>query len=529
MKERLDKLAEVWNSLTSSRKLTLIVAIVGILILSVGIVNWSGGSTSMRVLVSGSEAKDLTAVVDVLRVNQVEFEYSESGDTILVPEDKRAAMRMELAMKGLPRSGEVGFEIFDEGNFGISDFVQRTNHTRAIQGELGRTIAMMDAVKSAKVFIVKPENNLLLSEDPNDRPSASVYVDTGGNTLDKSNVSAIQFLVSNANKGINKSNVAVMDNQGNLLSEQGESSGAAGIAGQMMKAYEAQERRLETKIETMLAKTVGRENVIARVSVNLETISTTVLDEKFDPDGSVPRTQTTDKDQAKTVETQPQNNATGMGANVPNVSQDATQQDPIMAQSDETRESKTTDYEISRNLKETVQEPGSIISRSVAVLIKKGESARTTEDINIIREAVINAVGARFNLDESGKLVAVGDLLTHVSINEVVFQDSSMGGFGGDATDKFEEFINKYGSHGKTLVGVILAVTMFIVFLRMLKKFKPNEAEVQVLDEDDQQLLAGTRSLGSGLTPELLNDLIQEKPDNVGTALRRYLETGSSS
>ena len=223
MKERFDKLAELWSNLDSSRKLTLIIAIAGILVLSVGVLTWSGGSTNMRVLVSGSEAKDLAEVVDVLRANMVEFEYSDTGDSILVPEDKRAAMRMELAMKGLPRSGEVGFEIFDEGNFGISDFVQRTNHTRAIQGELARTISMMDAISSAKVFIVKPENNLLLSEDPNDQPSASVYVDTGGNTLDKANVNAIQFLVSNANKGINKSNVAVMDNQGNLLSEQGES------------------------------------------------------------------------------------------------------------------------------------------------------------------------------------------------------------------------------------------------------------------------------------------------------------------
>ena len=522
MKERFEKLAELWTGLNSSRKLTLVVAIGGILLLSVGILTWSGGSTTMRVLVSGAEAKDLSDVVDVLRANQVEFEYSESGDSILVPEDKRSAMRMELAMKGLPRSGEVGFEIFDEGNFGISDFVQRTNHTRAIQGELGRTIAMMDSIKSAKVFIVKPENNLLLSEDPNDRPSASVYVDTGGSTLDKANVNAIQFLVSNANKGINKSSVAVMDNQGNLLSEQGESSGAAGIAGQMMKAYEAQERRLETKIETMLAKTVGRENVIARVSVNLDTKSMTELNEEFDPDGQVPRTQTTDKDQATTVETQPQNNATGMGANVPNVSQDATQQDPIMAQSDETRESKTTDFEISRNLKETVQEPGSIISRSVAVLIAKGENPRAPEDIDVIREAVINAVGARFNLEES-------ELLTHVSVKEVVFQDAAISGLGGETIDQFEKFVGKYGSHLKTLLGVVLAVAMFIVFLRMLKKFKPNDAEVQILDEDDQQLLAGTRSLGSGLTPELLNDLIQEKPDNVGTALRRYLETGSSS
>ena len=522
MKERFDKLVELWTSLSSGKKFSLIVAVLGILAISIGILSWSGGSTNMRVLVSGAEAKDLSEVVDVLKANQIEFEYSESGDTILVPEDKRAAMRMELAMKGLPRSGEVGFEIFDEGNFGISDFVQRTNHTRAIQGELARTISMMDAVRSAKVFIVKPENNLLLSEDPNDRPSASVYVDTGGNTLDKANVNAIQFLVSNANKGINKSSVAVMDNQGNLLSEQGESSGAAGVAGQMMKAYEAQERRLETKIETMLAKTVGRENVIARVSVNLDTKSMTELDEKFDPDGQVPRTQTTDKDMATTVETQPQNNATGMGANVPNVSQDATQQDPIMAKSDEQRESKTTDFEISRNLKETVQEPGAIISRSVAVLIAKGETPRTAEDISVIRESVINAVGARFNLEEN-------ELLTHVTVNEVAFQSSSIGGLGGESLDKFQQFVDTWGPHLKTLLGIVLALTMFIVFIKMLKKFKPNDAEVQVLDEDDQQLLAGTRSLGSGLTPELLNDLIQEKPDNVGTALRRYLETGSSS
>ena len=92
----------------------------------------------------------------------------------------------------------------------------------------------------------------------------------------------------------------------------------------------------------------------------------TLLDEKFDPDGSVPRTTTSDKDSATTVETQPQNNATGMGANIPNVSQDASQQDPIMAQSDEKRESKTTDFEISRTLNETVQEPGAIIGRSAA-------------------------------------------------------------------------------------------------------------------------------------------------------------------
>ena len=269
----------------------------------------------------------------------------------------------------------------------------------------------------------------------------------------------------------------------------------------------------------MLARIVGKDKVVARVSVNLDTQSSTILDEKFDPDGQVPRTQTTDKDQAKTVETQPQNNATGMGANVPNVSQDATQQDPIMAQSDETRESKTTDFEISRNLTEKVQEPGAIIGRSAAVLIAKGDTPRTPDQINGIHDAVVNAIGARFD-----QL----DLTTHITVHEVEFQPAYVGP-AGETLNQFENFMETWVPHLKTLLGAVLAITMFIIFIRMLKKFKPNEAEVQVLDEDDQQLLAGTRSLGSGLTPELLNDLIQEKPDNVGTALRRYLETGSST
>ena len=106
--------------------------------------------------------------------------------------------------------------------------------------------------------------------------------------------------------------------------------------------------------------------------------------------------------------------------------------------------------------------------------------------------------------------------------------EGSAFGAAGEALGKWQELIDTYGPFLKSLLGPLLAVVMFIVFLRMFKKFRPSEAEVQVLDEDDQQLLSGTRSLGSGLTPELLNDLIQEKPDNVGTALRRYLETGSS-
>jgi flagellar M-ring protein FliF len=521
MKERFDKLLEIWARVSIGQKVSLVVAVLGIIGLSVGIMNWTAGGTSMRPLVSGSDSKDLGEVVELLKSNQIEYEISESGDSILVPEDKIAGMRMEMAMKGLPKSGDVGYEIFDEGNFGISDFVQRTNYTRAIQGELARTISAMDAVRSAKVFVVQPENNLLLSEDPNDRPSATVYIDTGGNTLDKSQVNAIQFLVARASKGVNKSFVTVVDNQGNTLSDEDDGGGVAGVAGQMMKAYEAQERRLERKIETMLSKIVEG-GVVARVSVNLNTESLTTLNEEFDPDGQVPRTQTTDKDDATTVETQPQNTATGMGANVPNVSQDATQQDPIMAESKEKRESATTDFEISRTVKESVQEPGSIVGRSAAVLIARGEQPRSDNEMTQIKESVVNAIGVRF--DEK---IGITDIPTYVTVHEVDFV-STTGGLAGETLNEFQNFIDTWGPYLKNILGVVLAIAILIVFVRMVKKFKPSDAEVQVLDEVDADALAGARSLGGGLTPELLNDLIQEKPDNVGTALKRYLETGVS-
>ena len=139
-----------------------------------------------------------------------------------------------------------------------------------------------------------------------------------------------------------------------------------------------------------------------------------------------------------------------MGANVPNVSQDATQQDPVMAKSDEKRESKTTDFEISRTLKEEMQEPGAIIGRSAAVLIAKGESPRTDEQIQSIHDAVVNAIGARFDQV---------DLETHVTVHEVEFLPAFMGP-AGETFNQLEYVIQNYGHYIKNLVGIVLALVI---------------------------------------------------------------------
>ena len=123
----------------------------------------------------------------------------------------------QLRVEGLPGGDGVGFEIFDKGQFGLSDFVQRTNYLRAVQGELARTITQLHGVRAARVMIVQPENRLLITEQ-GVKATASVFVDLGGSRLDLEQVDAIRHLVANAVQGLAPDEVAVVDNRGRTLS-----------------------------------------------------------------------------------------------------------------------------------------------------------------------------------------------------------------------------------------------------------------------------------------------------------------------
>src|SRR5215212_2955035 len=161
----------------------------------------------------GAEASKVTAALDDAKVP-----YKVNGTSILVPSDKVHAMRMQLAGKGIPRGDGVGFEIFDKPNFGISDFVQRANYLRAVQGELSRTISQVDQIENARVMIVMPENRLLV--DTQKKPTASVFVRIKGNgQLPPAGVNSVRSLVANSVEGLTVNNVSIVDNLGNVLSE----------------------------------------------------------------------------------------------------------------------------------------------------------------------------------------------------------------------------------------------------------------------------------------------------------------------
>src|SRR4051812_6861506 len=257
-----------------------------------------------------SEAGKVTAALDDAKVP-----YKVNGSSILVPSDKVHAMRMQLASKGIPRGEGVGFEIFDKPNFGISDFVQRANYLRAVQGELARTISQVDQIESARVMVVMPENRLLV--DNQKKPTASVFVKVRGNaTLPPQTVAAIRFLVANSVEGLNSNFVSVVDNLGNVLSENNSDDSITGLTSTQLAARKNLEQYLAKKAEGMLEKALGPGQAIVRVSADINFDTVTRTEEKFDPDGQVPRSTTINDEQVDSQTSNENGGVPGVQTNI---------------------------------------------------------------------------------------------------------------------------------------------------------------------------------------------------------------------
>src|SRR6185503_12504196 len=211
------QLSGIWKQLGLNQRISIVLAGGVVVAALLGLASWSS-KADYGLLYGKLDDAEAAKVVSVLDEMKVPHKVGQGGSAIYVPEDKVHLMRMQLASRGIPRGDGVGFEIFDKPNFGISDFVQRANYLRAIQGELARTIGQLDEVEAARVMVVAPENRLLV--DNQKKPTASVFIKTRGSAqIAPSAVSAIRFLVANAVEGLQPGQVTVVDNRGNVLSD----------------------------------------------------------------------------------------------------------------------------------------------------------------------------------------------------------------------------------------------------------------------------------------------------------------------
>jgi flagellar M-ring protein FliF len=533
MKKFASSLLALWQQLGLNQRVSLVVATVVVAAGMVALVVWSR-RPDYQLLYARLGDKDSAAIISYLETQNIPHQVTAGGSTVSVPSDQVYRLRMDLAGKGLPSGDGVGFEIFDKGQFGLSDFVQRTNYLRAVQGELSRTIAQLAGVRAARVMIVQPENRLLLTEQ-GVKPTASVFVDMGGGRLEIDQVNAIRHLVANSVQGLVPDQVAVVDNRGRVLSEELKQDPALGSASSQMRYKQQVEDYLAKKVETMLATVIGPGNAVVRVSAEIDTEATTSTSEKYDPDGQVVRSQTVTEDTSNSSEARTSGGAAGISANVPEKTDGAAAASTLrpVNTTEQNRKNRTTTYEINRVTTNVTRNPGTIRNVTASVLIaprlvppasdadgkvpadaKPTGQKRTPEELNALRQVVVNALGLKLSPGET--------LESIVALQEIPFAAEPVSAQV-QAIEK-DNRLQSWIEVASKWAAVAGAAAVLLVFLRLLAKQKPEPVPVEVLTMPPE-LAARSLQNGSAITPDMLNQLIRQKPANIGTALRDWVAT----
>ena len=186
----------IFLTMSAGKIMSLFILVVATIAGIVALVNWSG-SPDYQPLYSNLAPEEAGEVVGILRDNKIEYKLSYDGSTIQVPRERIYEIRLDLAAKGLPRNGNMGFEVFDNTRLGTTDFVQNINYQRALQGELSRTINGLDEVDSSRVHIVMSPRSLFIEDE--EPATASVILKLrNGRHLSEEQIQGIIYLVSSS-------------------------------------------------------------------------------------------------------------------------------------------------------------------------------------------------------------------------------------------------------------------------------------------------------------------------------------------
>src|ERR1700691_363198 len=205
----MDQFKKVWNAMSAFQKASIAVAIIGALAGYLAISSWRH-DTNFKALYRGMASEDAAQAVQKLKDAGIEYRLADDGNTILVPTDKSAESRLLLAREGLPKSGRIGFELFDRTNFATTDFAEQVNFRRALAGELERTISSLGEIEKARVHLTFPKDSVFVeSRQP---AKASVLLNLRRSaSLAPENVAAIAHLVASAVEGLSPQQVTIVD------------------------------------------------------------------------------------------------------------------------------------------------------------------------------------------------------------------------------------------------------------------------------------------------------------------------------
>jgi flagellar M-ring protein FliF len=382
-----------YSGLTRGRKLALAAGVLAILTLTIGAIMWQP-SHSLTPAYTNLSDQDQVEVLALMKKNNVR-DFKLEGGTLSVPADQTLDFRMMLAQEGLPNSGAgVGWEKFDEQSFGKTDFDQRISKLRALQGELARTISRLEPVEAARVHIVMPNDTVFAEDKKQTTASISLRLKPG-KQISQRQIVGVLHLVARAVEGLDPSKIAIVDQEGNMLTQAEDKTGGLDSVTSTQRSYQKRiEGEMEAKITEILSRLVGQNKVVAKVQAEVDFTQVEKTIEDFDPD----RTAIRSSERTEQSSSGSGLNPTGVPGAKSNLPGEAADAGGSTSGNNSNQSTEQVNYEVKKTISKIVEPIGLPKKLSVAVLVDgKHEGStytvRTPEELATITKLVKNSIG----------------------------------------------------------------------------------------------------------------------------------------
>lgn len=489
-----------------------------------------------RPLYTAMAAEDAAPVVQKLKESGVEYRLSDAGSVVSVPADRLAESRLTLAASGLPKSGRIGFELFDKANFGATELVEHINHQRALEGELERSVLSMAEVVQARVHLTFPRESVFLDQQQPAKASVMIKLRPGSHISAK-NVIAVSNLVASAVEGLNPDEVAVIDMDGTLLSRPRRLSNtsSAEVTGQALEVRQQIEHDLVTKINTTLEPLLGSDQFRAGASVECDMTSGEQQEETYKPGESVIATSQKSED----INERPgAGGIPGTTANLPNP--------PANARAGGGGTSHTTEnvtYQASRLVKHTLIPQGVVRRMSLSVLVgqpvhwegagknrKRIVQPPSADTLKTIREVVAGITG--FNADRGDQLI-VETLPFESSLTDPMQLGAPS--TKPDANPVWLDAVDKYRNVVFLAIGSLVFIAVLISMMRVYTLKRAGQVTAEQVTEEIEagtptpspselmETARRTQTEANTGTADRVRQLAQSDPALSATVLRMWL------
>lgn len=377
MAKALDNLGAAWGRTSIVQRVLLVGLLLGCIGAGAVLVMWMR-QPHMAMLYSRLAPEEAAKIVEKVRDSGSPYELKDGGTTVYVPEDKVYSLRLTMASQGLPVGESAGYRILDEEKIGASPFTQRVNYIRALEGELAKSVQLIEGVAGARIHIVKPESSLFAGHDKEASATAVVRMKSG-RQLSQPNVAAVVHLLAGSVEGLTPGRVVVVDSAGKLLSGE-EESPEMKTASNFLDYKTRVEQYLGRKAQEMLTTVLGPGRATVSVDATIDSSSVNHIEEKYDPNNKV-----VGSEETKTNKTNPSTGgsgaATGGGSN---------------------EETSKTEYMVSKTTETKIDLPGNIKSMTVAAFVdltppaaKEGETPAPAMQLKDVEDILRGALGLR--------------------------------------------------------------------------------------------------------------------------------------